>query len=96
MEVFPWGVLGDISLGAVVVGFVFAILAGKLVPVNIVREIKDDRDLWRDTALTREDSLKVALETVSEVHDASKMILDIVKELRVEADGHQGSDTQGQ
>lgn len=81
---FPWPFLGDIGLGAIVVLFVLAILTGRLVPANVVREVRDDRDLWRDTALTREDSFRVALETVKETHEASQMILDIVRDLRYE------------
>ena len=83
---FPWQFLGDIGLGAIVTLFVLAILTGRLVPASVVREIRDDRDLWRDTALTREDSFRVALETVKETHEASQMILDIVQGLRNEGE----------
>ena len=78
----PWEFLGDIGLGALVVLFVIAILTGRLVPASVVREIRDDRDLWRDTALTREESFRVALEAVKETQEESKAILSIVQGLR--------------
>ena len=81
-----WPYLADVGLGATVVAFVLAILTGRLVPASVVREVRSDRDLWRETALTREESLRTTLETVKETHEASHMILDIVRELRDEFD----------
>lgn len=78
----PWSLLGDIGLSGMVVAFVVAILTGRLLPVSVVKEVRSDRDLWRETALMREESLKVALESVKETSEAAETILSIVYDLR--------------
>lgn len=87
MVELPWPLITQGGATGLLALFIVAILTGRLMPAAVVRSIKDDRDQWRETALEREQTIARIVDTVHEANESSKLVLEIISELRDNVDG---------